>query len=75
MSSTLQNAPFGSTVSVDLNDARPIRWGWLLLLFGFGGFMAWATMAPLDAAVTSSGTVVVSGSRKLVQPLTGGKVA
>lgn len=75
MRSTLQNAPFGSTVSVDLNDARPIRWGWLLLLFGFGGFMAWATMAPLDAAVTSSGTVVVSGSRKLVQPLTGGKVA
>lgn len=75
MSAILQESPFGSTVQVDLNDARPMRWGWLLLVFGFGAFMAWATLAPLDAAVTSSGTVVVSGSRKLVQPLTGGKVA
>lgn len=75
MRTALPETPFGSTVSVDLNDARPIRWGWLLLVFGFGGFMAWATLAPLDAAVSSSGTVVVSGSRKLVQPLTGGKVA
>ena len=37
--------------------------------------MAWAALAPLDAAVTSSGSVVVSGSRKLVQPVSGGKVA
>ena len=74
MSALLPPSPFGSSVHVDLNDARPIRWGWLLVLFGFGAFMAWATLAPLDAAVTSSGTVVVSGSRKLVQPLTGGKV-
>jgi protease secretion system membrane fusion protein len=75
MSTLLNESPFGATVQVDLNDARPIRWGWLLLIFGFGAFMAWATMAPLDAAVSSSGTVVVSGSRKLVQPLTGGKVS
>lgn len=60
---------------VDLNDARPIRWGWLLLLIGFGSFLLWAVFAPLDAAVSTSGTVVVSGNRKLVQPLTGGKVA
>nr|CBA32008.1 Alkaline protease secretion protein aprE [Curvibacter putative symbiont of Hydra magnipapillata] len=75
MSTLLNESPFGTAVQVDLNDARPIRWGWLLLIFGFGAFMAWATMAPLDAAVSSSGTVVVSGSRKLVQPLTGGKVS
>ena len=75
MSTLLNESPFGTTVQVDLNDARPIRWGWLLLIFGFGAFMAWATMAPLDAAVSSSGTVVVSGSRKLVQPLAGGKVS
>ncbi len=74
MSVLLNDSPFGSTVQVDLNDARPSRWGWLLLVFGFGAFMVWALLAPLDAAVTSSGTVVVSGSRKLVQPLTGGKV-
>ena len=58
-----------------MNDARPTRWGWWLLLLGLGSFLLWATFAPLDAAVSTSGTVVVSGSRKLVQPLTGGKVA
>ncbi|HCX83159.1 MAG: hemolysin D [Curvibacter sp. RIFCSPHIGHO2_12_FULL_63_18] len=75
MSAVLDNTPFGSAPVVDLNDARPRRWGWWLLVLGLGGFMAWATLAPLDAAVTSSGSVVVSGSRKLVQPVSGGKVA
>jgi len=60
---------------IDLNDARPRRWGWLLVIAGFGGFMVWATTAPLDAGVPSPGTVVVSGNRKAVQPLVGGKVA
>jgi len=61
--------------TIDLNDARPRRWGWLLVLAGFGSFMVWAATAPLDAGVPSPGTVVVSGSRKAVQPLVGGKVA
>ncbi len=60
---------------LDLDDARPRRWGWLLVVAGFGGFMAWAAVAPLDAGVSSPGTVVVSGNRKAVQPLVPGKVA
>jgi protease secretion system membrane fusion protein len=60
---------------VDLNDARPRRWGWFLLLISLGSFLLWASLAPLDAAVSTSGTVVVSSSRKLVQPVSGGKVA
>ena len=60
---------------VDLNDARPRRWGWWLVVVGLGGFFAWAAFAPLDAGVSSSGMVVVSGNRKAVQPLVGGKVA
>lgn len=75
MSAVLDNPSFGSAPVVDLNDARPRRWGWWLLVLGLGGFLAWATLAPLDAAVTSSGSVVVSSSRKLVQPVSGGKVA
>jgi protease secretion system membrane fusion protein len=59
---------------VDMNDARPRRWGWWLLLVGFGGFMAWALLAPLDAGVSAPGTVVVTGYRKAVQPLVGGKI-
>lgn len=65
----------GANSTIDLNDARPRRWGWLLLIAGFGGFMAWAATAPLDAGVPSPGTVVVSGNRKAVQPLVGGKIA
>lgn len=67
--------PGGGNSTIDLNDARPRRWGWLLVVAGFGGFMAWAATAPLDAGVPSPGTVVVSGNRKAVQPLVGGKIA
>lgn len=64
-----------SSEEVDMNDARPRRWGWGLLLLGFGGFMAWALLAPLDAGVSAAGTVVVTGNRKAVQPLVAGKIA
>lgn len=60
---------------VDLNDARPRRWGWWLLVIGFGGFIAWALLAPLDAGVSAPGSVVVTGNRKAVQPLVAGKIA
>ena len=40
MSAVLDNTPFGSAPVVDLNDARPRRWGWWLLVLGLGGFMA-----------------------------------
>ena len=62
------------TEPFEINEARPRRWGWLLLLFGFGGFVAWATLAPLDEGVTSPGSVVVTGNRKSVQSLASGIV-
>ncbi len=62
------------TEPFDINEARPRRWGWLLLIVGFGGFMAWATLAPLDAGVTAPGTVVVTGNRKAVQSASSGLV-
>lgn len=71
-------APPGSNSAdsayAELSDVRARRWGWWLVIAGFGGFMAWATLAPLDAGVAAPGTVVVSGNRKAVQPLVGGKV-
>ena len=60
---------------VDLDDRRPRRWGWWLLLAGFGGFLAWALLAPLDAGVSAAGTVVVTGNRKAVQPMASGMIA
>ena len=37
--------------------------------------MAWALLAPLDAGISATGTVVVTGSRKVVQPMVPGKIA
>ena len=64
-----------TVVPVDMDDSRPRRWGWILLVLGFGGFLAWALLAPLDAGVSAAGSVVVTGNRKAVQPLVAGKVA
>lgn len=53
---------------------RPLRIGMLILLIGFGGFLLWASLAPLASGVPSSGTVVIDGRRKAVQHLSGGVV-
>jgi len=63
-----------SVAQVDINDAKPRRWGLLVLLLGFGGFMLWAALAPLDQGVGAPGQVIVSGNRKMVQNLNGGLV-
>ena len=62
-------------VSAPDTDAAGIaRFGLWLLVLGFGGFLLWAGLAPLDQGVVGNGTVVVSGERKIVQSLFGGGV-
>ncbi|HYD61491.1 MAG TPA: HlyD family type I secretion periplasmic adaptor subunit [Noviherbaspirillum sp.] len=63
-----------SEVKVETDDTRHSRLGWLIVLLGFGGFMLWASFAPLDQGVPVSGTVVVDSNRKVVQHQTGGTV-
>lgn len=60
--------------AVDIDDRRYSRLGWLLVLLGFGGFMLWAALAPLDQGVPAPGKVMVSGNRQAVQNLVGGVV-
>lgn len=60
--------------TVDLNDRRVRRWGWWVLAAGFGGFVIWSLLAPLDAGVSAPGSVVVTGNRKAVQSLVAGKI-
>lgn len=60
--------------AVDVDDRRPGRWGAWLVLVGFGGFLLWAGLAPLDAGVVASATVNITDSRKTIQHLTGGSV-
>lgn len=51
------------------------RIGMLILLLGFGGFLAWAALAPLDEGVPTDGIVSLEGSHKVIQHYTGGIVS
>ncbi len=56
-----------------LSDDRAIRWqGLALLLVVFGGFGAWAALAPLTSAALAPGVITVEHYRKTVQHLEGG---
>jgi len=59
---------------IDLDVGKPARVGLWLMLAGFGGFLLWSWLAPLDAGVVATGTVKVTSNRKAVQHLTGGTV-
>ncbi|WP_309681391.1 HlyD family type I secretion periplasmic adaptor subunit [Polaromonas sp.] len=50
------------------------RLGWWIVIAGVGGFLLWASLAPLDKGVPLSGTVTVATNKKAVQHLTGGTV-
>jgi protease secretion system membrane fusion protein len=62
----------GALIAVDAQ--RPARWGIVLILVAFGGFLRWAWLAPLDAGVVAAATVKVSSDRKVIQHLTGGSI-
>jgi HlyD family type I secretion membrane fusion protein len=49
--------------------------GLILLVMTFGGFGAWATLAPLAAAVIAQGSFVATGQNKIVQHLEGGIIS
>ena len=67
-------SPAAAPEGLDINHAKSSRLGWWIALLGFGGFVLWAALAPLDEGVAASGQVVVSGNRKLVQNLAPGMV-
>ena len=57
------------------SDEKPVlRVGFLLLMLGFGGFLLWATLAPLDEGVPAPATVAIDTQRKSVQHQAGGIV-
>jgi protease secretion system membrane fusion protein len=59
---------------VQVEESKIRRAAAKLFLIGFGIFLIWASFAPLDAGVTSQGTVMVSGYRKTLQHPTGGVI-
>lgn len=59
---------------VETDDKIHTQLGWWVVLAGVGGFVLWASFAPLDQGVPISGTVIVATNRKAVQHQTGGTV-
>jgi len=56
------------------NTGRAARIGLWTLGVGFGGFLLWAALAPLDEGVPSHGLVTIDTKSKPVQHLSGGIV-
>jgi protease secretion system membrane fusion protein len=54
--------------------ARSARIGLWALAIGFGGFLLWAGLAPLDEGVPGQGMVTLDTKSKTVQHLTGGLI-
>lgn len=68
-------APAAEKKPASMSDTgRAARIGLWTLGLGFGGFLLWAALAPLDEGVPSQGTVAIDTKRKSVQHLTGGIV-
>lgn len=63
-----------TNISSATNWRAPLLIGWAVIAFGLGGGLAWATLAPLDSAVSAQGVVSVESNRKTVQHLEGGIV-
>ncbi|RZI43632.1 HlyD family type I secretion periplasmic adaptor subunit [Herbaspirillum sp. HC18] len=61
-------------IEVDTDPTRHARFGWLIVLLGVGGFLLWASFAPLDKGVPVNGTVTVSSNRKVIQHQVGGTI-
>ncbi|MFN3448522.1 MAG: hypothetical protein ACK44F_07480 [Roseococcus sp.] len=53
---------------------RVLGFGLFVCLGLFGGFMAWATLAPLAEATLAPGQIRVEGTRRTLQHLEGGVV-
>jgi len=62
------------SASSEKDEEHYARLGWLILWFGFGGFLLWATFAPLDKGVSAAGVVITDGQRKVVQPISNGVI-
>lgn len=52
---------------LERDENHYVRLGWLACIVGFGGFMLWATFAPLDKGIPAPGIVITSNQRQVIQ--------
>ena len=70
----IESVPIDRSNLVETDETIHTRLGWWIVLAGFGGFILWASFAPLDKGVPLSGTVTVASHLQAVQHQTGGIV-
>ncbi|MGE5492665.1 MAG: HlyD family type I secretion periplasmic adaptor subunit [Actinomycetota bacterium] len=58
----------------DTDYRKVIRLGAGILVLGFGGFLAWACLAPLDEGIPAPGVVAVETNRKRIDHPSGGVI-
>lgn len=63
------------SVSREMRINRVALVGIVIIVIFFGGFIGWASIAPLDSAAMASATIVVESSRKAIQHFDGGTVS
>ncbi|NTU54350.1 MAG: HlyD family efflux transporter periplasmic adaptor subunit [Chlorobiaceae bacterium] len=73
--SDIKSGDQSSSLQPRHTDTRtPVRIGIWILIIGFGGFLLWAALAPLDEGVPCQGVVSIATKRKVVQHRYGGTV-
>ena len=60
------------TPDMPTDTRSTIRLGFIALVIGFGGFLAWAAYAPLDEGVPAAASVTIDTKRKTIQHQSGG---
>lgn len=70
----IENVPVDLSNQVETDETPHTKLGWWIVLAGFGGFILWASFAPLDKGVPISGTVTVASNLQAVQHQTGGTI-
>lgn len=70
----VSDATVVNKVELPTNTLQPARLGLWVLGLGFGGFLLWAGLAPLDEGVPTVGMVTLDTKRNTVQHLTGGLI-
>lgn len=70
----IKPAPALANSQVNTDEKPIVRFGMLTLIIGFGGFLLWSAIAPLDEGVPGTGIISVDTKRKTIQHLRGGLV-
>jgi protease secretion system membrane fusion protein len=74
VNAVVAEAPAREAAEAPTDVRRSLRTGWLLLALGFGGFLLWAGLVPLDEGVPAPAVIVIEQQSTQIQHPSGGVV-